>query len=35
MDLWWISGKVCKVPNVETHNAQIERLAKRTYTKME
>ena len=29
----WISGEVCEIPNVETHNAQIERLVKRSYAK--
>jgi len=31
--LGWISSEVCEIPGVETHNAWINRLAKRRYTK--
>ena len=31
--LGWISSEVCKIPEVETHNAWINRLAKRRLQK--
>jgi hypothetical protein len=32
--LGWISGEVCEIPNVETHNARIDWLAEEWYAKI-